>query len=109
MHSESDREILAESAHGFVSRCPCCLEYNVAFKTVLLVFDEDAMLRFFEWVLSYRHSLENFHAFPHGRHHLYSSPHSNLFLVYSDQELDDLSVMFAEVQILLEARKLVGR
>jgi hypothetical protein len=75
----------------------------------VLVFDEDAMLRFFEWVLSYRHSFENFHAFPYGRRHLYSSPNSNLFLVYSDEDLDELSILFAEVQIILEVRKLVGR
>jgi len=107
MHSTSEREVLAESGNGFVSRCTCCLEYNVVYKTVLLVFDEEAMLRFFEWVTSYRYSRENYHPLPHGSHHIYSSPHSNLFLVYSKDELDELAVLFAEVQIVLQVRKLV--
>lgn len=107
MHSKPEREIITESFNGFVSRCPCCQEYNVAYKTVLLVFDEEQMLRFFEWVSSYRHSRENYNPLPHGRCRIYSSPHSNLFLVYSDAELDELAGLWAEVQIVLEARKLV--
>ena len=108
MHQRSNLEIIAESLNGYVSRCLCCHEYNIGYKNVLLVFDEDAMVRFFEWVIANRQSLENFHPLPHGRNRIFSSPHSNLFLVYSDEEIEDLAHLFAEVQIVLEARRLVN-
>ncbi|WP_333820063.1 DUF6686 family protein [Ohtaekwangia sp.] len=108
MHERSNLEILAESLNGYVSRCLCCHEFNLAYKNVLLVFDEEQLIRFFEWVLSNRQSLDNFHPLPHGRCRIFSSPHSNLLIVYNDEEIDELAGLFAEVQIVLEARRLVN-
>jgi hypothetical protein len=108
MHQRSNLEIITESLNGYVSRCLCCHGYNIGYKNVLLVFDEEAMLRFFDWVISNRQSLENYQPLPHGRNRIFSSPHSNLFLVYSDEEIDELADLFAEIQIVLEARRLVN-
>jgi hypothetical protein len=106
MHEQNLLDIIAESENGYVSRCTCCLEYNVTFKNILLVFNEDAMFRFFDWLATYRSSRENYQPLPHGRNRVYSSPHSNLYLVYNDEELDELHQLSSEVRIVLEARML---
>jgi len=106
MHDQSYLDILAETKNGYVSRCNCCGEFNLTYKNVLLVLDEEAMVRFFEWVITYRSSRENFQPLPHGRDRIYSSPHSNLYLVYNDGELNELEDLFAGVQLILEARRI---
>ena len=108
MHQTGLPDILAESENGYVSQCTCCREFNVTYKNVLMVFEEDAMHRFFEWVLSHRASRENYQLLPHGRTRIYSSPHSNLFLVYDDDELDELDQLFAQVKLVLEARRITS-
>jgi hypothetical protein len=108
MHEKTSREIIAEGLNGYVSRCTCCQEFNVCYKNVLLVFDEDAMMRFFEWILENRTSRTNYQPLPHGRNRVYASPHSNLYLAYNDAEIDELEDLSVEVRLVLEARKLVG-
>jgi hypothetical protein len=106
MHDQSYLDILAETKNGYVSRCNCCGEFNLTYKNVLLVQEEEALFRFFEWVIAYRSSRENYQPLPHGRDRVYSSPHSNLYLVYNDRELDELEELFAGVQLVLEARRI---
>ena len=108
MHQQSQLDILAETSNGYVSQCTCCHEFNLTYKNVLLVFDEDSMFRFFDWVIGYRNSLENYQPLPHGRNRLYSSPHSNLYLVFNDEEIDELEILFAEVQLVREARRITS-
>ncbi len=105
---ENDLLILAESPNGYVSECPCCHEFNVTYKNFLLVFDAGAMLNFFAWIMANRSSLENYQPLPHGRCRIYSGPHNNLFLVFDDEELDELADLFAAVKLVLEARQIVS-
>jgi len=61
------------------------------YKNILIVFTEESMRRFFDWIVSFSSSPANYHQLPHGRNRIYSSPHSNMYLVYSDCELDELT------------------
>jgi hypothetical protein len=107
IHNNSHFNIVAESKNGYVSVCECCYQYSFSFNNLLLVFGEEQMLNFFEWLMAYRYSRENYVSLPGGRDHIYSSPHTNLFLVYNDEELDEISALFAEVQLALEVRKIL--
>ena len=108
MHDQSHLDILTETRNGYVSRCGCCGDYNLTYKNVLLVLDEEALFRFFEWVIAYRSSRQNYQPLPHGRDRVYSSPHSNLYLVYNDREIDELEELFAGLQLVLEARRITA-
>jgi hypothetical protein len=59
-------------------------------------------------VITYRSSRENFQPLPHGRDRIYSSPHSNLYLVFNDEELNELEELFAGVRLILEARRITA-
>jgi hypothetical protein len=107
MHEKS-LHILSQSENGYVSQCVCCEEFNFTYKNVLLVFDEESMMRFFDWVVSYRYSKDNYQPLPHGRNRIYAGPHNNLFLVYNDEEINEIERLFAEVSVILEARKIVA-
>jgi hypothetical protein len=108
MHQQSSLDILAQCENGYVSQCECCQDFNVTYKNVLLVFNEESMERFFEWILSYRSSRDNYQPLPHGRDRIYSSPHNNLFLVFNDEELEDLHQLAAQVSLVLEARRIAA-
>lgn len=110
MHGKYYTDIVAaiENGYGYISRCVCCEEFNVTYKNVLLVFNEESMKRFFDWISSSRLSPENYQPLPHGRNRIYSSPHSNLYLVYNDCELDELSQLFGEAKLILEARRIAS-
>jgi hypothetical protein len=107
-HNSSHFQILSACKNGYIGVCDCCQQFNFSYNNVLLLFSEEEMMNFFDWLMAYRHSRENFVSLPDGRDRIYSSPHSNLFLVYSDTELEELSDLFAEVKIMLEVRKIMS-
>jgi hypothetical protein len=99
--------MVAESKNGYVGVCECCHQYSFSYNNLLLVFGEDQMLNFFEWLMAYRYSRENYVSLPRGRDRIYSSPHNNLFLVYNAEELDEIATLFAEVQVVLEVKNIL--
>lgn len=101
-------QILAENKNGYIGQCLGCCEFNFVYKNVLITFSEDHLLGFGEWLLSNRSSPEFYFELPHGRSRIYPSPLPNLFLAFDEPELDDLSQLFAEVELVLEARRIVG-
>lgn len=46
---------------------------------------------------------------PHGRERVFTSPYSNLYLTFREDELDELAELYARTQLILEARNLVKR
>lgn len=99
--------MVVESKNGYVSVCECCHQYSFSYNNLLLVFGEEQMLNFFEWLMAYRYSRENYVSLPGGRDRIYSSPNNNLFLVYNDEELDEIAALFGELQVVLEIRKIL--
>lgn len=108
MHQNPEFKIIAECREGYIGVCECCQEFNFAFKNVLLTFQEEEMIAFFEWMIAGRDSCENCTQLYHGRNRIFSGPHSNLFLVYNDEEMDEMIRMFHEVMVLIEARNLLS-
>lgn len=106
-HNGSHFQILSECRNGYVGVCECCRQFSFSYNNVLLLFSEEEMMNFFDWLMTHRHSRENFVSLPDGRNRIYSSPLSNLFLVYNDSELDELSGLFAEIKIMTEVRKIM--
>lgn len=107
MHKKTSFKILAETDNGYIGVCECCNEFNFAYKNVLLTFQEEELFQFFEWIIAKRDSPGHFMPLRHGRDKLFSSPNSNLFIVYNDCELDEIVLMYNETLLILEARKVL--
>jgi hypothetical protein len=107
MHLKDKFKLLAEHEHGYIGMCECCREFNFAYKTVLLGFGEEEMLNFFEWVSSNRFNPDHYMMLQHGRSRIFTSPHSNLYLVFNDEEITDILGMYTEARLVLEAEKIL--
>lgn len=107
MHQNSSFRILSECLHGYIGMCECCREFNFAYKTVLLTFQEDSMAIFFEWIMASRFLPEHYMPLRHGSRRIFSSPHGNLFLVYRDEEIDQILQLYSQVRLILEAEKVL--
>ena len=111
MHSnyEGDSfQILAECKDGYIGVCRCCWEFNYSYKNILLTFQEPEMHEFFEWIIACRMSGSIQLPLPNGNKHIYKSPLYNMFIVLTDQELDDIEALYAEVKLMLEAIKILN-
>lgn len=104
-HTDSHFKILAECPEGYIGVCECCREFNFAYKTILLSFQEDEMHQFFDWLNS--RTPEHYMPMRHGRNRIFSSPHSNLFLTFSDEEMTEIAQLYHQTEILLQAQRLL--
>lgn len=104
---ESQFRILAESSNGYIGVCSCCREFNFAYKTMLLTFQEDSMVNFFEWVSTNRYSPEYYFPLHHGRNRILPSPAGNLFLTYSDEEMEEIIQLYHEAKLILDAERIL--
>lgn len=105
-HQKSSFHLLAFCEHGYISTCTCCHEYNFTYKNLLLQLPEGDLLSFCSWLIDSQRHPENHLELPHGRNRIYCSPLANLYLVFNKEELNDISDMFMQVQLVLEARKI---
>lgn len=108
MHSPGKFKVISETSCSYIGYCECCYQYNFAFNNLLIVFSEDELINFLDWLQCHRSSTENFIQLPHGRTRIYSSPHGNLFLVFNEDELDEINVMAAETKLMLQATRLIN-
>jgi hypothetical protein len=100
--------VLTDCRNGYIGVCTCCGDYNLAYKNVLLIFNEPQLFQFLDWLEENR-SHPDFHVpLRHGRTHLYCGPVPHLFLAFNDRELDELNTMAIEVKLLLEARRAIA-
>ena len=106
-HKKFNFTILAKNENGYIGVCECCREFNFAYKTFLLVFQEDEMHRFFDWIISKRNSVEHQATLHHGRDRIFCSPNSNLFLTFSDEELEEISNLYYQSNLQLQAHMLL--
>ena len=107
MSEDSPFHILAECHNGYIGICECCHEYNFVYKNILLIFSQDELLRFCEWVIGYRTHENTYLPLHHGRTRVYTSPLSNLFIAFREDELDEVDQLFTEARLILEARNLI--
>lgn len=101
-------QIITQCNDGYIGYCECCGDFNLAYKTLLLVFQQDEMMRLLHWIEENRNNGDFLFPFPHGRDRIYRSPISNLYLLFNEAELDDLSNMAMESKLILEARKVIA-
>lgn len=106
-HERSSFRVLAEGLDGYIGVCTCCREFNFAYKTILISFQEEEMHRFFDWLISRSKTRQHYKPLLHGRNHVYSSPHSNLFLTFNDQELEEIEALYQQTMLLLQAEDLL--
>ena len=107
MHHTSDFQILASSDNGYIGICTCCEQFNLVYKNILLTFQEESLFQFCDWLVECRNNPEYQYTSYHGRNHVYPSPLQNFFLMFSNSELAEVEHLYNEVQLVLEARKLV--
>jgi hypothetical protein len=103
-----DFNILAENEFGYIGQCSCCEEFNFAYKNILVTFSEEHLFHFSDWLIGNQNNPEFLFDLPHGKSRVYRSPVENLFLTFDEGELSQLSQLFTETQLVLEARKIVG-
>jgi hypothetical protein len=106
-HQETTFRVLAECVDGYIGVCTCCREFNFAYKTVLVSFQEEEMHRFFEWLIVNCKTREHYMPLRHGRNRVFSSPNSNLFLAFNDDELEEIEGLYQQVLLLLQAESLL--
>ena len=107
MHEQSTLNILAQSDNGYIGECECCHEFNFVYKNILLIFQQEELFRFLDWLISYRKHDDTYLPLPHGTSRVYRSPLNNMFLAFHEHELDELTTLFTEAQIILEVRSLL--
>lgn len=100
-------QILAECNDGYIGVCRCCWEFNYVYKDVLLTFQEPEMCDFFNWLMECRKDGSMLMSLPHGERHVYRSPLYNLFLIYTEDELDEIEGLYAQVKLMLETFKIL--
>lgn len=109
MHAQSQFKIISENTKGYIGVCDCCHQYNFVFNNLFIVFQEDELLNFLDWLHYNRFSKECHTMLHNGRSKLYASPHSNLFIAFNDEELDEIETMASEVKLLLDAKRILQR
>lgn len=107
MHPQTHFHIITEGNNGYIGVCSGCRQYNFVYKNILLIFLEDELINFLEWLNANRFSRNNYVQLCHGRDRVYTSPHSNLFLAFNDEELDEIAAMTAEVKLIIDAQKIL--
>lgn len=106
-HQDTTYRVLSECANGYIGVCTCCREFNFAYKTILLSFQEEDMQRTFNWLFANCKTQKQHIDMRHQRKRIFSSQHANLFLVFNDQELEEIRGLFQQAQLLLEAENLL--
>jgi hypothetical protein len=107
MHGNENFRLLAEHEHGYIGICECCREFNVAYKNMLISFQEEEMMQFFDWIHANQFNPAHYMRLAHGRNRIFTSPHSNLYMVFTDEEIVELLEMFGQVKLVLEAEKIL--
>lgn len=108
INENNNFQILAECNDGYVGVCRCCWEFNFLFKNVLLTFQEPEMCDFFNWIIECRRNGSMMMPLPPGDRHVYRSPLYNFFIVYSEEELDEIEGLYAQVRLMLETIKILN-
>ena len=102
-----DFQILSENEFGYIGQCACCREFNFAYKNLLITFTEDHLFHFCDFLIGNKDDPNFLFDTPRGKSHVYRSPVENLFLTFNADELQELAQLFNEVELVLEARKIV--
>lgn len=108
MYPNTSFDVIAECRHGYIGVCKGCREYNFSYNNIAITFQEDDMLRFCEWLVDSRLNPDNRFSSINGRDIVCPSPLNNMFLVFRDDELEDISQMLTETRLVLEARRLAA-
>jgi hypothetical protein len=69
----------------------------------MLTFQEDEMHRFFDWLISNKESSQHYVPLPNGRCRVFTSMHSNLYIIFNDEELGEIEQLYHETVIMLQA------
>ncbi len=110
MHEKhSTFEILSETRNGYLGVCTCCLEFNFAYKNLVLTFNEKDMFSILNWLVENENNPANVVNMHHGKERVYASPVKNIFLAFNIDELKEIDVLITEAQILWEAKGLAGQ
>ncbi|HYG38954.1 MAG TPA: DUF6686 family protein [Cytophagales bacterium] len=108
MHKDSETfKILVQNENAYIGLCSCCQEFNFAYKNILLTFSKNELMVFCNWLIECKDDKDYFLPLAHGRNRIYQSPLKNMFLVFSNEELEEISGMLNQLTLLLEARELV--
>lgn len=111
MHNNIDDDgfhVLAECKEGYIGVCRCCWEFNYSYKNILLTFQETEMREFFDWLIGCRLCGGTQLPLPNGNKHVYKSPLYNMFIVHTDEELDEIEALYMDVKVMLEAIKILS-
>jgi hypothetical protein len=106
-HQDNGFRILSECADGYIGMCTCCREFNFAYKTILLSFQEEDMQRTFNWLIANGRTHKQSMPMRHGRRGILSSELSNLYLVFNKTDLEEIKVLFQQALLLLEVENVL--
>ncbi len=99
-------ETIVRKQDGYAGICPCCGNYNIAFKNLLFNLTEPE----FRGLINLLADQRMMGDFPtsHGKEILIPTPLSNFFILLTNQEIGQLLEMMNEVRLVVEARRILG-
>lgn len=96
---------LIQQENGYIGYCAGCQSYNVAYKNSLFILSESEFACYRE-VMAERTAMRPFFT-THDKSWLLKTPMPNYFMLFSDNELDELVQMMDEASILMEVDQLL--
>ncbi|GAB4023391.1 DUF6686 family protein [Spirosoma koreense] len=106
MDHQHHLKTLTQRETGYVGYCSGCQSYNVAYKNSLFILSETEFTSY-QAVMTNRTAMRPFFT-SHGKEWLMQTPMPNYFLMFSDEELDEIVQMMNEALLLMEVDQLLN-
>ena len=105
MNHQHQLKTLSQGDNGYVGYCGGCQSYNVAFKNALFILTETE-LSCYRDVMNDRTAMQPFFT-THGKEWLLKTPMHNYFMMFSDEEINELLKMIDEAMLLREVDQIL--
>ncbi|WP_026998184.1 DUF6686 family protein [Flectobacillus major] len=106
MYHSHDLVSIIERDTGYIGYCEACQKYNFAYKNALFIFSEDEF-RAFRQLLVERIGLYEFYT-SHGKELFLKTPLPNYFILFAENEIEEMLEMITETTLILDARRIVN-
>ncbi|WP_420150770.1 DUF6686 family protein [Spirosoma sp.] len=105
MDHQHHLKTLSQNESGYVGYCAGCRSYNLAYKNSLFILAEAEFVSYQE-VITNRTAMRPFFT-THGKEWLLKTPMSNYFVLFSEDEINELIQLMNEATLLMEVDQLL--
>lgn len=105
MEHQHHLKTLTQHENGYIGYCAGCRSYNVAYKNSLFILSEDEYTYYREVIVE-RTVMRPFFT-THGKEWLLKTPMQNYFMMFSDDEINELIQLMDEASLLMQVNQLL--